>query len=179
MVTEKIRHTKADYERLPEGAPYQLIGGQLIMSPSPTSYHQKVSRRIGLELIRFTESNQLGEVFFAPLDVYLSEEEIYQPDIIFILHSNRSIIRDKIHGAPDLIVEILSEGNAYYDLIHKKDAYEVFGVKEYWIVDPNEKSIEIHENESKRFRLIGKVKNSGPIQSKLLNGFGVIVENIF
>jgi Uma2 family endonuclease len=179
MTTEKHRFTQEDYEKLPEGTPYQLIGGEFVMTPSPNAYHQKVSRRIFSELLRFVESGMMGEVFYGPLDVYFAHDEIYQPDIIYIAHANKSIIREKIHGAPDLIIEILSESSAYHDLKHKKDVYEAMGVKEYWIVDPMEKSIEVCENNGKLFQLVAKVKNSGPIRSKLLEGFGIIAENIF
>ena len=184
MTTEKDNFTNGGYEKLPEeklpeGTLNQVIGGELITSPSPGTYHQKISRRIFSELLRFVEPRAMGEVFYAPLDVQLSRQEIYMPDIMYIAHSNKEIIRDKIHGAPDLVVEILAEGSAYHDLIHKKDVYEAVDVKEYWIVNPMEKTIEVHENAGKEFKLIAKVKNSGPIQSKLLNGFGVILENIF
>ena len=96
MTVEKHRFTQEDYDRLPEGTPYQLIGGEFIMTPSPNAYHQKVSRRIFSELLRFVEAGKLGEVFYAPLDVYLSRNEIYQPDIIYISHANKGIIRDKL-----------------------------------------------------------------------------------
>ena len=77
-------YTYADYEKLPEGAPYQLIGGDLIKEPSPVPYHQILSMRIEFELVKFVEERDLGVVLDAPMDVYLSETEVYQPDIMFI-----------------------------------------------------------------------------------------------
>src|SRR6266542_2906772 len=140
------RYTYEDYEKLPEGAPYQLIGGELVMTPSPVPYHQSVSRKIEFELIKFVEEKKLGEVFDAPIDVYLSETETYQPDIIFISKDRLRIIGEKkIEAAPDLVIEILSPSTAYYDLKHKRRIYESSGVREYWIVDPMEKSVEVYE----------------------------------
>ncbi len=134
---EKRIYTYADYEKLPEGAPYQLIGGDLVKEPSPVPYHQILSRRIEFELVKFVEERALGEVLYAPMDVYLSDTEVYQPDILFISKERMSIIGEKkIEAAPDLVIEILSPSSAYYDLRHKKNVYETSGVKEYWVVDP-------------------------------------------
>ena len=121
-------YTYADYEKLPEGAPYQLIGGDLIKEPSPVPYHQILSKRIALELANFVENNGLGEVLYAPTDVYFSDKEVYQPDIMFISKERMNIIGEKnIEAAPDLIIEILSPSSAYYDLRHKMRVYETSG----------------------------------------------------
>ena len=81
---QKEVYSYEDYAALPEGAPYQLIGGKLVMTPSPTASHQYISARIGERLIDFVEGMGLGIVLYAPLDVYLEEKETYQPDIIYI-----------------------------------------------------------------------------------------------
>ena len=176
----KKQYTYEDYEKLPEGAPYQLIGGELVMTPSPVPYHQIISRNIGFELLKFNEQKKPGEVIFAPMDVYLSETETYQPDIIFISNERLNIIGDKkIEAAPDLVIEILSESTAYYDLKHKKRVYEKSGVKEYWIVDPMEKSIEVYENVNGEFKIFGQAMEKGRVNSKLLEEFGVELEKVF
>jgi Uma2 family endonuclease len=179
-LTPKKTYTYEDYAKLPEGAPYQLIGGELIMSPSPVPYHQIISGRIEFELMRFVMERNLGVVIDAPMDVYLSDTETYQPDIIFISKERLHIIGEKkIEGAPDLVIEVLSESTAYYDLRHKKNVYERTGVKEYWIVDPIEKSIEVYENTSEGFRLFMRVVEKGRINSRLLEGFSVNLEKVF
>ncbi len=176
----KKQYTYEDYEKLPEGAPYQLIGGELIMTPSPVPYHQIISRRIEFELLKFVEDRKLGEVIDAPMDVYLSETETYQPDIIFISTERMNIIGEKkIEAAPDLVIEILSESTAYYDLRHKKRIYESSGVKEYWIADPMEKSIEVYENVNGEFKIYSQAMEKGRVNSKLLEGFGVELEKVF
>ncbi len=174
------RYTYEDYAKLPEGAPYQLIGGELVISPSPVPYHQMVLRNIGFELFKFVKEKGLGEVLYAPIDVYLAETETYQPDIIFISKDRLNIIGEKkIEGPPDLVIEILSESTAYYDLRHKKKTYEKTGVKEYWIVDPMEKSIEVYKNRDGNFGLIERAEQKGTVKSKLLEGFSLKVEEIF
>lgn len=179
MITDKHTHTYEDYLRLPEGAPYQLIAGELIMSPSPGFYHQKIVTKLATEFLNFVEMKNLGEVVCAPMDVKLADDEVYQPDIIFISEANRSIIHERIDGAPDLVVEILSEATAYYDLRHKKNIYEISGVKEYWIVDPMEKTIEVYHLTHKKFQLVSEVKQTGSVSSILLNGFQIELEKIF
>ena len=176
----KKQYTYEDYEKLPEGAPYQLIGGELIMTPSPIPYHQIVKHNIEFELSSFVREKRLGIVLDAPLDVYLSETETYQPDIIFISKDRLNIIGEKkIEAAPDLVIEILSPSTAYYDLRHKKRIYEKSGVKEYWIVDPMEKGIEVYENVNGEFKVFSQAQEKDRVKSKLLDGFEVELEKVF
>ncbi len=86
----------------------------------------------------------------------IEKTETYQPDIIFISKERLQIIKEqKPEGATDLVIEILSPSTAYYDLRHEKEIYAMHGVKEYWIVDPIEKSIEVYENMNSEFVLTG------------------------
>ncbi len=150
------------------------------MTPAPTPYHQRILRKIGYALVTFIEAKGLGEILYAPIDVYLSETETYQPDIIFISKERAGIIGEKkIEGAPDLVVEILSPATAYYDLRQKMHVYEGFGVREYWIVDPIEKAVDIYENPGREFRLFGAARETGVIRSKLLSGFEIDLATIF
>jgi Uma2 family endonuclease len=181
VIKEKKKiYTYADYERLPEGAPYQLIGGNLVMTPSPVPYHQIVLRNIGFELFTFVRQRKLGEVLYAPIDVYFSEIETYQPDIIFIAQERLFIVGEKkIEGSPELVIEILSSSTAKYDRKHKKDVYEKSGVKEYWIVNPFSRSIEVFENTAKGFLIFEKVTSEGMVTSRLLEGFHISLKDIF
>ena len=111
--TEKKVKTYADYRKLKEGEPYQLINGMFVKSPSPTVNHQRLVKRLVNRLFEL-ENRGIGEVLFAPMDTYFTDTEVYQPDIIFIATDNTSVDVDKIiKGAPDLIIEILSPGTAY------------------------------------------------------------------
>jgi len=180
-VEGRKRYTYEDYAKLPEGAPYQLIGAHLIKLPAPVPYHQEVSKKIGYLLYEHVELKQkLGEIYSAPIDVYFEEEETYQPDIVFISKERIWIIKeDKIEGAPDLVIEILSPSTAYYDLVHKKEIYARHGVKEYWIVDPMEKKIDIYENRGGEFIFFKKAGKSERINSIIIQGFEVELDAIF
>jgi len=180
LTTEKVKLTYQDYAKLPENAPYQLIDGELVMSPAPTRNHQQIAKNIFRKLDRFVEISKMGEVYFAPLDVLFGDTETFQPDIIYISKENKSLMKEEnIIGAPDLIVEILSPSTAYYDLKHKKNIYELSGVKEYWIVDPMEKTVEIFFNENKKYTLIGNYSKTETCKSKLLTGFEISLTEIF
>ena len=174
------KYTYQDYAKLPEGAPYQLIDGELVMTPAPTTYHQRILRRILISLSEFIDSHRMGEVLCAPIDVYFSETETYQPDIIYVSKNRIAIIaEEKVEGPPDLIVEILSPTTAYYDLRHKKQTYEQHDVQEYWIVDPMEKSIEVYENKKKSFELFKKYDRTDVLQSPLLKGLNLDLSKVF
>ena len=129
--------TVEDYRATPEGSRYQLVEGELIMSPAPNTDHQRIVRKLSQLLCNHLAKHGLGEVFFAPFDVYLSEHDVVQPDLLFISQSNFAIIAaDGIHGAPDLVIEILSPTTAQLDKKQKRRAYARAGVKEMWLVDP-------------------------------------------
>ncbi len=143
VMTKPPRTMMEVFQSLPEGTLVQLIENNLIMSPAPTFRHQRILMKIIGQLQPFIEKRKLGQVVVAPVDVYLNEENAYQPDIIFISRERQSIIEeDGLHGAPDLIIEILSPGTAKYDLKEKKEVYERFGVKEYWTVEPTSCSVQ-------------------------------------
>ncbi len=138
------------------------------------------SMRLELKLAAFVIEKDLGMVYDAPIDVYLAETETYQPDIIYISKDRLHIIEPAmVKGAPDLVIEILSPSTAYYDLREKFKVYARHGVKEYWIVDPHEQSIEVYRGEDGEFKQIQRVEKEGKAQSAVLQGFAVEVKDIF
>jgi Uma2 family endonuclease len=145
MLTSDVLVTRADYEVMPEGPPYfQVIEGELVMSPSPRTFHQVIAGRIFALILRHLEKHPIGEVFIAPLDVHLNDINIYQPDVIFVSNERMTIITEKgIEGAPDLVVEILSPSTARFDQGPKRKVYAQTGVKELWVVDPDAQAIQI------------------------------------
>jgi Uma2 family endonuclease len=180
ILTDKKRATIEDYEQLPEGAPYQLIGGELIMSPSPTRNHQDIASNIDFALKSFIIPRHLGRVYFAPLDVQLSDTDVYQPDILFIRQERLSLITsDRVNIAPDLVIEILSPSTAYYDLKHKKEVYYEHGVSEYWIVDPADESVEIMTRNGGFFRTESMQRKTGILHSPMFSDFSMKVEEVF
>lgn len=130
------------YRLLPEGTPIQVINNQFYMSPSPNFQHFDALDKITDALKDEVRKQQAGRVLFAPLDVFLGTTNAVQPDIFFISSSNIHLIKeDGIYGAPDIIIEVLSPRNKNADLIKKKAVYEQFGVQEYFIVEPSDKSV--------------------------------------
>jgi len=179
-LTEPKLATIAEYNALTEGAPYQLIGGELIMSPSPTLLHQRILRRIFLNLDSFVASKKNGEVFFAPLDVTLSDFDVYQPDILFIRKERLHLLKgERLSIAPDLVIEILSPSNAYYDLTRKKAIYCEYGVEEYWIVDPEQETIEILIKDGEYYRTEALLRKPALLQSPMFPGFSMKLEEVF
>lgn len=177
----KKRYTYQDYLELPDdGNRYEIIEGELIKLTTPYIIHQTVSGNIIFELVKFIKQKKIGTIYFAPLDVVLNEINVVQPDILFISKENLQIITVKnIKGVPDLIVEIISPSTEYYDLFVKKGTYEKSGVKEYWLVDPQEQRVEIFLNVNQNFKLNQRLDREGVLKSKVLNGFEIDMETVF
>ena len=164
------KKTVEDYLKLSEGSPYQLIQGEFVMSPAPSVYHQQISKRIFQILYKNIEISQKGEVFYSPIDVYLDQENVFQPDLVVVLKDSKAKIEERgIIGAPDIVIEVLSPSSAYYDLVEKKEVYQKYGVKEYWIVDPKRKAVEIYKNHDDGFVLAASAKEKGKVYSEILN----------
>ena len=136
---EDLRHTPDDGKR------YEVLEGKLVVSPSPTWKHQRVSRKLNALLSRAEEEDK-GCAVYAPMDVVLSDREVAQPDLLFIAKERLSIITaENVQGAPDLVVEIISEGSRKRDAITKRHIYERYGVRFYWLVDPEEETVRVCE----------------------------------
>ncbi len=178
-VKEK-KQTIKDYKLLPEGSQYQLITGELVMTPAPSPRHQIISGNLFRKISHFVDEKRAGRILYSPVDVYLGDENAYQPDIVFISKDRQETIRDDgVHGAPDLVIEILSPSTAYYDIRQKFKIYEKYGVAEYWIVDPGTNSIEIYSNEEGRFLATSKAEGQGAVESPLLKGLKLTIEDVF
>ncbi len=131
----------ADYWNLPEGAPVELMRGELVMSPAPRSSHQIVVVLL-TELFSGISRKSGGFVLCAPADVILSDDTILQPDVLYVAKSRRGIVGDRINGPPDLVIEVLSAGAERRDRVQKLDLYAQYNVPEFWIVDPKAQHIE-------------------------------------
>jgi Uma2 family endonuclease len=177
---QKELYTYADYAALPEGAPYELIRGELLMAPAPNTTHQRILRVLFRHLDNVTQAAGQGEVLFAPTDVRLSDLDTVQPDLLYISEERRHIIGEAvIEGAPDLVVEVLSASTAHRDLTTKKRLYEQHGVQEYWIVDPEQRTVEVHGLDDGLLRQQVRVVDEGTVASTLLAGFTVDLAVLF
>jgi Uma2 family endonuclease len=161
-----------EYLRLKyDGYQYEIVEGVMRMSPAPFDEHQRLIGCLYFELECYVRKNPLGIVRIAPRDVKLAENLIYQPDILFISKERLAINKKKyVDGAPDFIIEILSQGTLSYDTREKFSAYEKYGVREYWIINPD--NMEISE-----FFILkdGQYENFGPqeniLTSRVITGF--------
>jgi Uma2 family endonuclease len=173
--------TAEDYGALPDdGEQYELIAGEIIMVPPPTTFHQDILSFFMERLGPLVRPRGLGKIFVSPINVYATENDVYQPDLLFVRRDRLGIVKMYgVHGAPDFVVEILSPSNAYYDLRQKKTIYEQIGVREYWIVDPMERSIDCFQNSPTGFTVLESGKRSGKICSSEIPEFCVEVEAVF
>ena len=183
MVTDPhVRLTVQDYLDIPDEDEnrYELIDGELYMAPAPSWEHQESSGNLYSILRTFVIAGRLGRVVYSPIDVFLSGEDVFQPDIIFVSAERLDIIhRDGVHGAPDLVVEILSPGTERIDRTVKSERYARFDVREYWQADPVAKTIAVLRARDGVFERIGVFAEGTAVETPLLPGLRVDVSEVF
>lgn len=170
-----------DYLELPsDGKTYQIIGGELHMVPAPGTYHQKVSRNLGFILWDYVKKINWGEVYYAPTDVVFSSTDIVQPDIIGISKDRLGIVKEKgIFGTPDLVIEIISSTTRAIDTKLKKVLYERYGAKEYLLVYPEEKKLEVYLLRQGRYTLRGVYLKDQEIELVSIHGLIIDLKEVF
>jgi len=150
----QIRISAEQYYQLPQYDSHdliQLIDGEVVIGMHPIPKHQRIVRRL-IVLIDSICTRRGGEVFSSPIEVYLDEHNIFEPDVLYLApDSNCTVTNKRLEGAPELVVEILSPSTAKYDRQQKYAAYERHGVHEYWIVDPAYEMIEVYLDREGRF----------------------------
>lgn len=179
--TRKKILTYADYAVLtpPDSGNYELHNGKIVFMASPTPLHQRVVRRLSRKMDAFAETNRLGEVFFAPLDTVFNAIDTFQPDILFISKARQSIIGDKkIEGAPDLVVEVLSEANIPKEMSYKKYIYESHLVQEYWLINLKKNTVTVYQNVEGELMPVGIFNGKDTVHSQVLAGFQISVAEI-
>lgn len=179
---DPVRMTYADYSQLPEdGQRLELFEGDpMMMSPSASRRHQRISGRLFARLFAHIEEQALGEVYAAPLDVVLSDDTVVQPDLLFISRARRSALDGPyIHGAPDLVVEILSPTSRARDGVLKRRLYARFGVREYWLVDPEERTITVLTLRGHAYRKLASSAGDAPVRSLLLPELALTPADVF
>ncbi len=166
------RYTYEHYRLLPEGDRRELIEGQLLVTPAPSEKHQRLISRLAAQLFPFLSNNPCGQLYFSPFDVILDDNNVVQPDIVFVLNENKTCLHaDGLRGAPDLVVEVHSPSTRSRDLIYKRKLYYQFGVRELWFVDP--------EADSLTLLVRGATDFQDGMNSSLLPGFAPDLEKLF
>jgi Uma2 family endonuclease len=173
--------TYDDYARLtpPDSGNYELHNGKIIFMPSPLTPHQIISMNLSVEIGGFIRQYKLGKLLAAPMDVRFTANDVVQPDLLFVPNARLEIIKRIVEGAPDLIVEIKSDGNTATDMSYKKYLYETSGVKEYWIIYPNKKTISIYLLIEDELRFQRTLTVLDTLKSLVLTGFEMSVAAVF
>ncbi len=160
-----------EYYKLEDDQRYEVIDGRLLMAPAPDTWHQDWLGNLHVLTTLYARKKKLGRVFIAPVDVVLDPENVVQPDLVFVAAKNLGIIEKRaIFGAPDLVVELLSPSSVRRDRHTKMNLYARFGVKEYWIGDAANRSLEIFTLADGRYELRCSADEKGELTSSVLKG---------
>ena len=179
-MTISTRFTHADLLVMPDdGKRREIVDGELFVTPSPISRHQRIVIRIASAILFYLRDHPIGELFTAPLDVILSDYDVLEPDLLFVLNEHRGIIQDWVRGAPDLVIEVLSPSTARQDRGPKLKAYARFGVPECWIADPDEQIVEVYRIGETGYLEPRRFLQGHTLTSPLLPGFALPVRDIF
>ncbi len=170
-VPAALKFTYEDYALLPEDRRYEVIDGEVFVTPSPTLRHQLVKMRLVRLLEDFVWQSGSGTVVDAPFDVTLSRHDIVQPDILFVSRKREALLGERYaDGAPDLVVEVLSPSTETRDRVAKAKRYATFGVREMWLVDPAANTIEVLVNSEDGFRREALYGEADTVRSAVLAG---------
>jgi Uma2 family endonuclease len=169
-MAEKLLLTYRDYAALPDdGRRYELYEGEIEVTPSPSTRHQAVSRNLVMLLGAYLKEKNRGVLFHAPVDLILSDTTVLQPDLLMVARGRENIISQRgIEGPPDLVIEVLSPSTAARDRAGKAQLYARYGVRHYWLVDPDARRIECLELEGAAYA-----------QRRSLDGDGVLESGLF
>lgn len=173
--------TVDEYEHLPnDGMRYEILDGELAMTPAPSTEHQRISRHLQFLLYRALELTGRAEVFDAPFDVELDRENLVQPDLVVVLAEHRDRLTPRrLVGPPDLAVEILSPSTAPQDLETKLRLYARFGVTGYWVVDPERRELVEYLLEGNAYRLVATARAGETFVPRVFPDLSIRLDELF
>jgi Uma2 family endonuclease len=173
--------TVEDYRATPDGKRYQLVEGDLyLMSPAPNRFHQDIVLNLATILRGFLREHPIGKVYVSPIDVYLDDHNVVQPDVVFVSNERREILTDDgMHGAPDLAIEVISPSNAQLDKTAKRRVYARDGVKELWLVDPTLRQIHLYDFARDPAKAVRILDDDETFVSALLPGLTIAAQDVF
>jgi Uma2 family endonuclease len=162
-----------------DGKRREIIEGELFVTPSPLTPHQRAAIRLGAILWKFVDDHKLGEVFAAPFDVVFSQFDVVEPDLLFISNARSHILTGKnVQGAPDLVIEILSESTARVDRTTKLKLYGKSGVQEYWIIDTDGPAADIYRRGPGGLEHVAHLSGNDDLSSPLFPGFSLPLKRL-
>lgn len=178
--------TAADYQRMtPEfgmGPRYQLVEGELLQMSAPNRFHQEISINLCLLIGNHIRQNRLGVLYASPFDVYLDDNNVFQPDLVFVSRERAAVlVPEGIAGAPDLVIEILSPSTAALDRRQKRRGYARVGTGELWLIDPEKRTVELYElrQNAEHPALVLDLAEEGIIESACFPGLRIALSDIF
>lgn len=181
--THNVKFTYEDYLLFPDnGKRHEIIDGDHYVTPSPSTKHQRILGNLHSAIWNFLKQHKIGEVFVAPCDVVLSDLDVVEPDLLFVSSGRSSIVTEKnIQGAPDLVVEILSDGTRKTDEMIKRKLYERHGIPEYWIVDPELETVKIYRIVGQGYQRVAELSREAndTLATPLLAGLQINLSEIF
>jgi Uma2 family endonuclease len=177
----KIILTYEDYVALPsDGNRYEILEGELAVTPAPSTKHQTASGNLFFLLTQHIKTNDLGKLFHAPVDLILESTSVLQPDLLFVSKDRQTIITDRaIEGAPDLVIEILSPTTSRSDRVTKAQIYARHKVPAYWIADPEEETVEVYLLNADSYRLIATLQGEIPLPAPPFTNFKLAAKEMF
>jgi Uma2 family endonuclease len=170
-----------DYFKTPETlTPMELVFGAMRVSDAPTPRHQSAVLHLCLALDHHVRQHQLGRIWIAPLDVVLSDRDalIVQPDLFFVSNEREGIVCDRVRGAPDLVVEVLSPNPRIGTTEERVGWFAQYGVRECWLVHQDERLVTVVDFNERRIAARRPYRKDEPIESKVLPEFRVSLEDI-
>jgi Uma2 family endonuclease len=181
MKAVQPRLTYPELRLMPDdGKRYELIDGEVFVTPSPSEKHQRVLVKLLVSIYNHVDARNLGRVYIAPFEVVFGEKTALQPDLLFVSTGRLGIVGPEyVLGAPDLVVEVLSPYRQSYDRVTKLEQYALHGVTEYWVVDPIAESVEINTLAGSRYELKDAFAGEEILQSTLLPGWEIPAGNLF
>jgi Uma2 family endonuclease len=176
-----IKLTYEDYVTLPDdGRRYEILDGELAVSPAPTSRHQLACENLGHALSIWVRARKLGRIWRAPIDLILAPTTVVQPDLLYVSNARRAIVSERgLESAPDLVIEILSDSTAARDRGVKMQIYARYGVPHYWILDTKDRLLETYVRGNATYERTALYRDGDVIGPDLPEGFTMPVVEIW
>jgi Uma2 family endonuclease len=179
-----VKLTYDDFLLFPDdGKRHELIDGEHYVTPSPNPRHQRILGKLYLAIGNYLRANPIGEVFFAPLDVVMSEHDVVEPDLLYLSRERAAqvLVPEHVRGAPELVVEVGSKGTRKRDETIKRALYDRAGVTEYWVVDPEIDVVRVYRKGADGFeRPVELRREAGDtLTTVLLPGLEISLVEIF
>jgi Uma2 family endonuclease len=163
-----------------DGKRYEIANGVLLFVPSSTRPHQDTVGEVVFHLRSHVKLSGIGLVIQAPFVVALTAKDVFQPDIVVVMNAHLDKVQEKkIVGAPDLVVEVSASGTAAFDRLTKYDTYEYAGVREYWIVNLERRTVEIFVLEGDEYLSLGVFYGDQKVPSRVISWLSVRVDQFF